>query len=79
MAVHTDDALIKLPSVGITLSTTNATTSAKRSGRQNKQDRSSQVTFVANLRVCCKTVLWRNFVAAVIPKETIIARTQIVQ
>ena len=38
MALHTDDALIKLPSVGITLSATNATTSAKRRGRQNKQD-----------------------------------------
>jgi hypothetical protein len=64
MAVHTDDALIKLPSVGITLSTTDDTTSAKRSGQRDIQE----VTFVANLRACCKTVLWRNFVAAVIPK-----------
>ena len=38
MALHTDDALIKLPSVGIMLSTTNGTTSAKRGGHQNKQD-----------------------------------------
>jgi hypothetical protein len=67
MAVHTDDALIKLPSVGITLGKPDDTTSAKRSGQQNMQDL-VEVTFVANLRARCKTVLWRNSVAAVVPK-----------
>jgi len=63
MALHTDDALIKLPSVGITLSITNATTSAKRSGRQNKQDLVRSLSWpicVHAVKRFCGAASWRQ-------------------